>query len=44
MIPHLTAHDAETIRTLVKDMLNDLADEVEASVTAGDPSHVKPPK
>jgi phage terminase Nu1 subunit (DNA packaging protein) len=44
MIPHLTAHDAETIRTLVKDMLNDLADEVEASVVGGDPDHVKPDK
>jgi phage terminase Nu1 subunit (DNA packaging protein) len=44
MIPHLTAHDAETIRTLVKDMLNDLADEVEASVIAGDPDNVAPDK
>lgn len=44
MIPHLTAHDAETIRTLVKDMLNDLADEVEASVLAGSPDDVKPGK
>lgn len=43
-IPHLTAHDAETIRTLVKDMLNDLADEVEASVPTGNPDDVKPDK
>jgi phage terminase Nu1 subunit (DNA packaging protein) len=43
-IPHLTAHDAETIRTLVTDILNDLADEVEASVIGGNPSDVKAKK
>lgn len=39
-IPHLTAHDAETIRTIVKDTLNDMADEVSASVIAGEASDV----
>jgi phage terminase Nu1 subunit (DNA packaging protein) len=34
-IPHLTAHDQETLRTMVKDMLVDLAAEVEASVIGG---------
>jgi len=40
-IPHLTAHDAETIRQLVKDTLNDLADEVSASVIAGEATDVE---
>ena len=34
-IPHLTAHDQETLRNLVKDMLVDLAAEVDASVIGG---------
>lgn len=40
MIPHLTAHDAETLKDLVRDMLNDLADEVEDTVLGADPSDV----
>lgn len=35
-IPHLTAHDGEVLREMVRDMLLDLSDEVEASVIAGD--------
>lgn len=35
-IPHLTAHDAETVKRLCRDMLDDLADEVEATVVGGD--------
>lgn len=35
-IPHLTAHDGEVLRDMVRDMLLDLSDEVEASVIAGD--------
>jgi phage terminase Nu1 subunit (DNA packaging protein) len=34
-IPHLTAHDQETLRAMIKDMLVDLAAEVEASVIGG---------
>ncbi|ACM27552.1 hypothetical protein [Rhizobium rhizogenes] len=34
-IPHITAHDQETLRTIVKDMLVDLAAEVDASVIGG---------
>ena len=42
-MPHLTAHDAETLKTLVKDLLNDLADEVADAGGAGtDPDQVKP--
>lgn len=41
-IPHLTAHDAETLKTLMKDMLNDLADEVADSVVGGEPDDVRP--
>lgn len=36
-IPHLTAHDAVTIRKLVRDELRDLAEEVEATVIGADP-------
>lgn len=35
-IPHLTAHDAETIKRLCRDELNDLANEVEDTVIGGD--------
>jgi len=42
-LPHLTAHDAATLKTLMKDMLNDLADEVADIVVGGaDPDQVKP--
>lgn len=34
-IPHLTAHDQETLRTMVKDMLFDLAAEIDASAIGG---------
>lgn len=40
-IPHLTAHDAEELKIIVKDMLNDLADEIEGSVAAGDGNDLK---
>lgn len=40
-IPHLTAHDGEVLKMLVKDLLNDLSDEIEASVIGGDPKDVK---
>ena len=43
-IPHLTAHDAETLKTLMKDMLNDLADEAADSVVGAEPDEVRPPK
>jgi len=43
-IPHLTAHDAETLKTLMKDMLNDLADEAADSVVGAEPDDVRPPK
>lgn len=43
VMPHLTAHDAETLKTLVKDLLNDLADEVADVGGAGaDPDKIKP--
>lgn len=42
MIPHLTAHDAETLKTLMKDMLNDLADEVADAGAGADPEKIKP--
>lgn len=43
VMPHLTAHDAETLKTLIKDLLNDLADEVADAGGAGtDPEKVKP--
>lgn len=41
-IPHLTPHDGETLKKLVKDILNDLADEVEASVIGGNAEDIKP--
>lgn len=41
-IPHLTAHDQETIRDIVHDILNDIADEIEASVIGGEGKDVKP--
>jgi phage terminase Nu1 subunit (DNA packaging protein) len=36
-IPHLTAHDADVLKHLCRDILLDLAEEVEASVVSGDP-------
>lgn len=35
-IPHLTAHDAEVLRHMCRDILLDLAEEVEATVVSGD--------
>ncbi|WP_420408686.1 hypothetical protein [Hoeflea sp.] len=35
-IPHLTAHDAETVKKICRDTLDELADEVEASVVGGE--------
>ena len=43
-IPHLTAHDAETLRTLMKDMLNDLADEAVDSAVGAEPDDLRPTK
>ncbi|MDO6964004.1 hypothetical protein [Rhizobium alvei] len=41
-IPHLTAHDAETLKSLVKDVLNDLADEIEdAGGVGASPDKIK---
>lgn len=40
-IPHLTAHDAAQIKTICKDLLNDLADEVRASVVSGAPDDLE---
>jgi phage terminase Nu1 subunit (DNA packaging protein) len=35
-IPHMTAHDAETVKRLCRDELKDLANEVEDTVIGGD--------
>ncbi len=40
-IPHLTPHDAGELKVIVTDILNDLADEVEASVVSGDKDALK---
>lgn len=42
-IPHLTAHDAETIREICRDTLMDLADEVE-TVVGGDAAPLRKKK
>lgn len=39
-IPHLTPHDAETLRSLCRDILSELAEEVEAAVVSGDPEQI----
>jgi hypothetical protein len=36
VIPHLTAHDRVTIKTIIRDELRDLAEEVRSAVIAGD--------
>lgn len=41
-IPHMTAHDQETVKEIIVDILNDLADEVEATVIGGDERDVRP--
>ena len=41
-MPHLTAHDAESARQIIKDVLTDLADEVESMVVSGNPDKIKP--
>lgn len=41
VIPHLTAHDGETLKRLCRDKLTDLAKEVEAIVIEGDPSSLR---
>jgi phage terminase Nu1 subunit (DNA packaging protein) len=41
-IPHVTPHDAETIRDICRDELTDLAEEVKASVVSGDADAVAP--
>jgi len=40
VIPHLTPHDAETMRDLCRDMLSELAEEVEAAVVSADPGKI----
>lgn len=40
-IPHLTNHDGETLKQMCRDILNDLAGEVEAGVIGGNPKDVK---
>lgn len=39
-IPHLTDHDGETLRTECRDMLREMAEEIEDSVIAGDPKAI----
>ncbi|WP_378952100.1 hypothetical protein [Mesorhizobium sp. ANAO-SY3R2] len=39
-IPHLTAHDAEVLKKMCRDMLMDLAEEVETVVISGDPKAI----
>ncbi len=40
-IPHLTAHDGETLKNIVRDVLTDMAGEVEAGVIGGRARDVK---
>jgi len=40
-IPHLTAHDAEMMKQMCRDLLQDLAEEVDASVISGDSREVR---
>jgi phage terminase Nu1 subunit (DNA packaging protein) len=40
-IPHMTAHDQETARQLVYDLLNTLADEIEAGLVGADPAPLR---
>lgn len=40
-IPHLTNHDGETLKKMCRDVLNDLANEVEAGVIGGNKNDVK---
>jgi phage terminase Nu1 subunit (DNA packaging protein) len=35
VLPHLTAHDAETLKTLIKDVLNEAADEAADAASLG---------
>lgn len=39
-IPHLTAHDADVLKHMCRDILMDLAEDVEASVGSGDPKEL----
>ncbi|RWM29415.1 hypothetical protein [Mesorhizobium sp.] len=39
-IPHLTAHDADVLKHLCRDILMDLAEEVEAAVVSGVPEEI----
>ncbi|MER8553604.1 hypothetical protein NKH37_15685 [Mesorhizobium sp. M1217] len=39
-LPHMTAHDGETARRIAREVLNDLADEVETVVINGDPKEI----
>ncbi|RWC91661.1 MAG: hypothetical protein EOS72_03125 [Mesorhizobium sp.] len=39
-IPHLTAHDADVLKQMCRDILLDLAEEVEAAVISGAPEEI----
>lgn len=39
-IPHLTAHDADVLKQMCRDILMDLAEEVEAAVVSGAPEEI----
>lgn len=40
-IPHLTAHDGETLKRICRDILTDLSKEVAAAVVGGDAKKIK---
>lgn len=40
-IPHLTAHDADVLRQICRDILQDLAEEVDASVISGESKEIR---
>lgn len=39
-IPHLTPHDADVLKHMCRDILLDLAEEVEAAVVSGEPAEI----
>lgn len=41
VIPHLTAHDGASLRTLCRDLLEDMAKETESIVVMGDPKQLE---
>jgi phage terminase Nu1 subunit (DNA packaging protein) len=42
-IPHLTAHDQETLRQIAVDGLNELAEEIEVGLVGADAEEMRPP-